>query len=89
MAGIRFGDFDHRQGMRQRIHSGATIFLRHFNAHQTHFAHLAHRFQWKLARFVEFGGDRCDLALGKVSHRRKQHLVFFAHRQAQRTRLFG
>ena len=81
VAGVGFGDLDHGQNMRQRIHAGAAVCFRHLNAHQTHLAHLAHRIDGKLARFVVLGGNGSDLALSEVPHRRQQHVVLVGKRQ--------
>ncbi len=57
----------HGQRVADRIEPGATVLVRHLDAHQAERSHLLDRLERKFAALVEFGGDRRDALLGEIA----------------------
>ena len=73
--------------MREIAHPGAAIFLLDRDAVQPERAHLGPQLDRKAVGAVDLGGDRRDPVLGKVAHRRAQHVdlgaeIVVEHREA-------
>ena len=77
MRAISLGDFHHGQRERNRIHAGTTVFVRHFDAHQSKLAHLADVRQRELGFFVQLGRNRRNTLLGEITGDRLDRLLVF------------
>ncbi len=69
-------DFLHRHTMREVAHAGAAIFLLDGDAVQAERAHFGPQLDREAVGPVDLGGERRDTVLGKVAHRRAQHVDF-------------
>ena len=67
-------DLLHRDAMREIAHAGAAIFLLDRDAVQAERAHLGPQLDREAVGPVDLGGERRDAVLGKVAHRRAQHV---------------
>ena len=75
--GIAGGDLDHRQHVGDRVHAGAAVFGRHFDAHQAVLAQQADVLQRELADPVEMLGAGRDLLLRDAPRHVLDHQLLF------------
>ena len=64
----------HRDAMGEITHPGAAILLLDGDAVQAERPHLRPQLDRKAVGAVYLGGERCDLVLGEIAHRRAQHV---------------
>ena len=67
MRGVSLADLFQRQHVRQRIHSGSTVLLGHFDAHEAHLAHFLDGGVWELARLYAPDGHEKNLLTRAIS----------------------
>ena len=64
-------DLLHRDAMREIAHAGAAVFLLDRDAVQAERAHLGPQLDRETVGPVDLGGERRDLVLGEIAHRRR------------------
>lgn len=79
------GDLDHRQHVRNRVHARATVFGRHFDAHQAVLAQQADVVERELAGTVMVLRARGDLLLRDTPRNVLQHQLLFGKAEIHNT----